>query len=143
MPVINRAADLQDQITEWRRDLHANPELHFEVHRTAGVVTDKLKAFRCDEVVTGVGRSGVAVGASVCFTVGCSFAAFAMASPGCTTRSRNSGYDRNGSKGRPPVGATRTCSRFPSVPLRSSRRRISVLPSMTHGWPAASPLHQA
>jgi amidohydrolase len=59
MPVINRAADLQDQITEWRRDLHANPELHFEVHRTAGIVTDKLKAFGCDEVVTGVGRSGV------------------------------------------------------------------------------------
>jgi len=59
MPVINRVADLADEIAGWRRDLHENPELLFDVHRTAGVVADKLKAFGCDEVVTGIGRTGV------------------------------------------------------------------------------------
>ncbi|MBW9089340.1 amidohydrolase [Rhizobium wenxiniae] len=44
---------------EWRRDLHAHPELQFEVHRTAGLVATKLREFGCDEVVTGVGKTGV------------------------------------------------------------------------------------
>jgi len=59
MPTINRFADFHDEITAWRRDLHANPELMYDVHRTAGIVADKLKEFGCDEVVTGLGRTGV------------------------------------------------------------------------------------
>ena len=59
MPIVNRVADLHDEITAWRRDLHAHPELQFDVHRTAASVADKLKAFGCDEVVTGFGRTGV------------------------------------------------------------------------------------
>jgi len=59
MPIINRVADLHDEITDWRRDIHAHPELLFDVHRTAGVVAEKLKSFGCDEVVTGIGRTGV------------------------------------------------------------------------------------
>jgi amidohydrolase len=59
MPVINRVADLHSDITAWRRDLHAHPELLFDVQRTAGTVAEKLKAFGCDEVVTGLGRTGV------------------------------------------------------------------------------------
>jgi amidohydrolase len=59
MPVINRVADLADEIAAWRRDFHENPELLFDVHRTAGIVADKLKTFGCDEVVTGIGRTGV------------------------------------------------------------------------------------
>ena len=59
MPIINRVADLADEITAWRRDFHENPELLFDVHRTAGIVADKLKSFGCDEVVTGLGRTGV------------------------------------------------------------------------------------
>ena len=59
MPVINRIADLHSDITAWRRDLHAHPELLFDVQRTAGTVAEKLKAFGCDEVVTGLGRTGV------------------------------------------------------------------------------------
>src|SRR6185312_11927098 len=43
----------------WRRDLHAHPETKFEEHRTAATVAEKLKAFGCDEVVTGIGRTGV------------------------------------------------------------------------------------
>lgn len=59
MPTINRFADLHDEITAWRRDIHEHPELQFDVHRTAGLVTEKLKAFGCDEVVTGIGKTGV------------------------------------------------------------------------------------
>ena len=35
MPIINRVADLQPDIQAWRRDIHAHPELLYEVHRTA------------------------------------------------------------------------------------------------------------
>ncbi|NIX75821.1 M20 aminoacylase family protein [Microvirga terricola] len=59
MPIINRVADLADEIIAWRRDFHENPELLFDVHRTAGIVAEKLKAFGCDEVVTGIGKTGV------------------------------------------------------------------------------------
>ncbi len=59
MPIINRVADLADEVTAWRRDFHENPELLFDVHRTAGIVAEKLKSFGCDEVVTGLGRTGV------------------------------------------------------------------------------------
>jgi amidohydrolase len=59
MPILNRAADLQDEITAWRQDLHENPELNYDVHRTAGIVAEKLKAFGCDDVVSGIGKTGV------------------------------------------------------------------------------------
>jgi amidohydrolase len=59
MPIINRIADLLDEITEWRRDLHENPELLFDVHRTAGIVAEKLRSFGVDEVVEGIGITGV------------------------------------------------------------------------------------
>ncbi|MEX0347802.1 MAG: M20 aminoacylase family protein [Paracoccaceae bacterium] len=59
MPVKNRFAELQDEITAWRRDIHENPEILFETHRTSALVADKLRAFGCDEVVTGIGRTGV------------------------------------------------------------------------------------
>ena len=59
MPIVNRVADLHADITEWRHDLHMYPELQYDVHRTAGSVAQKLKAFGCDEVVTGLGRTGV------------------------------------------------------------------------------------
>src|SRR5262249_39159412 len=59
MPIINRVADLADEITLWRRDLHENPELGYDVHRTARIVAEKLRAFGCDEVVPGLGKTGV------------------------------------------------------------------------------------
>ena len=59
MPIVNRIADLTADITAWRRDLHAHPELLYDVERTAGQVADKLRSFGCDEVVTGLGRTGV------------------------------------------------------------------------------------
>ena len=59
MPIVNRVADLHNEIKEWRRDFHAHPELRYDVHRTAGSVAEKLKSFGCDEVVPGIGRTGV------------------------------------------------------------------------------------
>jgi hippurate hydrolase len=59
MPLIEAIAELQTEVAAWRRDLHANPELLYDVHRTAAVVADKLIAFGCDETAAGVGRTGV------------------------------------------------------------------------------------
>ncbi|MCY6383525.1 M20 aminoacylase family protein [Hoeflea prorocentri] len=59
MPILNRAAELQSEVTEWRRHLHTRPELLFDVHETAAFVKEKLEEFGCDEVVTGIGRTGV------------------------------------------------------------------------------------
>ncbi|WP_432447903.1 M20 aminoacylase family protein [Aliiroseovarius marinus] len=59
MPIKNRFAELHSDITAWRRDFHAHPELMFDTHRTAGIVAEKLRAFGCDEVVEGLGRTGV------------------------------------------------------------------------------------
>src|SRR6202161_920218 len=59
MPIVTRIADLHGDITAWRRDFHAHPELLYDVHRTAAAVADKLKSFGCDEVVSGIGRTGV------------------------------------------------------------------------------------
>ena len=59
MPVKNRFADLHADITAWRRDIHEHPEILYDTHRTSALVAEKLKAFGCDEVVTGIGRTGV------------------------------------------------------------------------------------
>jgi hippurate hydrolase len=59
MPIVNRIAALHGDITEWRHDFHAHPELLYDVHRTAASVAEKLKSFGCDEVATGIGRTGV------------------------------------------------------------------------------------
>jgi amidohydrolase len=59
MPIVNRVADLQPDIQGWRRDIHEHPELLYDVHRTAAFVADRLKEFGCDEIVTGLGKTGV------------------------------------------------------------------------------------
>ena len=59
MPVKNRFAETHAEITAWRRDLHEHPEILFETHRTSATVAEKLRAFGCDEVVEGIGRTGV------------------------------------------------------------------------------------
>lgn len=59
MPVKNRFAELLPEITAWRRDFHEHPELLYDVHRTAGRVADLLREFGCDEVVEGIGQTGV------------------------------------------------------------------------------------
>ncbi len=59
MPVKNRFAEMLPEITAWRHDLHAHPEILFETHRTSAIVAEKLRDFGCEEVVTGIGRTGV------------------------------------------------------------------------------------
>jgi amidohydrolase len=59
MPIINRVAAMHDEVAAWRRDFHEHPEIGFDVERTAGIVADKLRAFGCDKVVPGIGRTGV------------------------------------------------------------------------------------
>ena len=50
MPIVNRIAEYQDELTAWRRHLHERPELGFEEHETAAFVAEKLRpsaATRC------------------------------------------------------------------------------------------------
>jgi hippurate hydrolase len=60
MSNIDPFAESVEEIAGWRQDLHAHPELMYEVHRTAEVVANKLEGFGVDEVVTGIGQTGVA-----------------------------------------------------------------------------------
>jgi len=59
MPIVNRVADLQPDIQAWRREIHQHPELLYDTHWTSAFVADKLRAFGCDEVATGLGHTGV------------------------------------------------------------------------------------
>ncbi|WP_146344681.1 M20 aminoacylase family protein [Falsiphaeobacter marinintestinus] len=59
MPIKNRLAETHDEITGWRRHLHENPELMFDVHETAAFVVDRLKEFGVDGITTGIGKTGV------------------------------------------------------------------------------------
>ncbi|MBW8285877.1 MAG: amidohydrolase [Rhizobium sp.] len=59
MPILNRADELQEEVSEWLRHLHANPELLYDVENTAAFVAAKLAEFGVDEIVTGIGRTGV------------------------------------------------------------------------------------
>ena len=59
MPIKNRFAELYPTIVKWRHDFHRNPELQYELPKTASKVADLLRSFGCDEVVEGIGKSGV------------------------------------------------------------------------------------
>ena len=59
MPIINRIAEFHPDMTAWRRDLHAHPELSLQEHRTSAFVQDRLREFGVDEIVTGLAKTGV------------------------------------------------------------------------------------
>jgi hippurate hydrolase len=59
VPILNSIAERTEEIAAWRHDIHAHPELLYEVHRTAAKVAQLLGEFGLDEVVTGIGRTGV------------------------------------------------------------------------------------
>ena len=59
MPVHNRIAAFHDEMTAWRRDFHAHPELALQEVRTSRVVAEKLKEFGVDEIHTGIATTGV------------------------------------------------------------------------------------
>lgn len=50
---------LRNEMTAWRRDLHAHPEFGFEEKRTSAFVAAKLREFGLDDVAEGVGGTGV------------------------------------------------------------------------------------
>ena len=59
MPVINRIADFYNDMQEWRKHIHSNPELGFECHNTADFVISKLKEFGIEEIHTEIAKTGV------------------------------------------------------------------------------------
>ncbi|WP_157018533.1 M20 aminoacylase family protein [Mesorhizobium xinjiangense] len=59
MPILNRAAELQEEVAGWRRTIHSNPELLFDLFETSAFVAEKLAEFGCDEVATGIAKTGV------------------------------------------------------------------------------------
>ncbi|MCY4447101.1 MAG: M20 family metallopeptidase [Rhodobacteraceae bacterium] len=59
MAIRNRLSELQNEISEWRKDIHAHPELLYDTFRTSELVRAKLEEFGCNEVTTGIGRTGV------------------------------------------------------------------------------------
>ena len=58
-PLKNSIATMIPELTEWRRDFHRHPELTYDLPRTSGIVAERLKAFGFDEVIEGVGKTGV------------------------------------------------------------------------------------
>lgn len=59
MPIRREIEPFVADAIGWRRDLHAHPELMYDLPRTSRFVADLLQDFGCDEVVTSIGRSGV------------------------------------------------------------------------------------
>ena len=59
MPVVNRIADYADEMKDWRRWMHRNPELQFDCHNTAGFVRELLQQFGVDEIHEGIATSGL------------------------------------------------------------------------------------
>lgn len=59
MPVNNRISDFQNEATEWRREIHQHPGLLYDVEETAALVVEKLREFGVDEIVEGIGKTGV------------------------------------------------------------------------------------
>ena len=59
MPIINQIAEYFDEMKEWRRYLHANPELQFDCYKTSYFVIQKLKEFGIDEIYSGIAKTGL------------------------------------------------------------------------------------
>ena len=58
MPLIDAIVAIEEEMTMWRRDIHAHPELGFEEARTSEFVAEKLQEFGIS-VFRGVGKTGV------------------------------------------------------------------------------------
>ena len=71
MPTKNSFAQMHEDITGWRRHLHENPELLFDVHETAAFVEERLKEFGVAALTTGVGQTGVVAVMPACICVVC------------------------------------------------------------------------
>jgi hippurate hydrolase len=59
MPVVNRIADLSDDMTAWRRHMHTIPELGLACHQTAAFVAERLREFGVDALHEGIAETGI------------------------------------------------------------------------------------
>ncbi|APH59294.1 M20 aminoacylase family protein [Granulibacter bethesdensis] len=59
MPIKDRIAAFQDEMTQWRHHLHRHPELSLEETATSAFVQQKLREFGVDEIITGIAETGV------------------------------------------------------------------------------------
>jgi len=59
MSLLPESLEMSEEVSKWRRHLHEHPEILYDVHKTAAFVAEKLRTFGCDEVATGIGRTGV------------------------------------------------------------------------------------
>lgn len=59
MSLLPESLEMSEEVSSWRRHLHERPEILYDVHETAAFVAEKLRSFGCDEVATGIGRTGV------------------------------------------------------------------------------------
>ena len=58
MPLIDDIVAMRSEMTRWRHDLHAYPELGFDEHRTSAFVARHLESFGI-QVFKGIGKTGV------------------------------------------------------------------------------------
>ncbi len=59
LPFNNSIAAMLPELTEWRRDFHRNPELLYDLPRTSRIVAERLRGFGFDDVIEGVGKTGI------------------------------------------------------------------------------------
>ncbi|WP_416797628.1 M20 aminoacylase family protein [Ciceribacter azotifigens] len=55
----NSIAAMLPDLIEWRQDFHRHPELMYDLPRTAGLVAERLRSFGFDEVIEGIGKTGI------------------------------------------------------------------------------------
>ena len=59
MPVLNRIAEYETDMTAWRRHLHQHPETRFDCHQTAAFIAARLRDFGITEIHEGIAQSGI------------------------------------------------------------------------------------
>ncbi|WGD51094.1 M20 family metallopeptidase [Bradyrhizobium sp. CB1650] len=59
MNSVERFRSLQSEAISWRRYLHQNPELDYQLHNTAAFVAEKLASFGINHIETGIAETGI------------------------------------------------------------------------------------
>lgn len=59
MPILNSVNQNYQDVAAWRRSLHERPETGFDLHETEAFIAARLEEFGCDEIVRGIGQTGI------------------------------------------------------------------------------------
>src|SRR3546814_3604761 len=59
MPVVNRIAEFHEEMTRWRREMHAHPETAFEEEWTSDFIAARLAEIGVDHIERGIARTGI------------------------------------------------------------------------------------